>query len=80
MNNKKCPLPWRAMLIDIYGNVNVCCFNNTLLGNVGQSSVEKIWNNEKYQNIRRKLKENDFSCGCSEQCPYVIEFRGGQHK
>lgn len=73
-----CPLPWRAMLIDIDGDVRVCCFNSVILGNLHSDSVASIWNNEKYQELRRRLKENDFSCGCSNDCPNVISIKNAR--
>lgn len=71
-----CGLPWRAMLIDIDGNVRVCCHNNIILGNLNYDTVENIWNNDKYQELRKRLKVNDFSYGCGSACPYIIKFKG----
>ena len=73
----KCPLPWKSMLVDIDGNVKVCCFNKIDMGNLNNDSVDNIWNNEKYQELRQRLKNNDFSYGCDSACPYVMGFNKG---
>jgi MoaA/NifB/PqqE/SkfB family radical SAM enzyme len=66
-----CRSPWQEMLVDVDGNVRPCCFMPNIMGNVKEASPEEIWNNENYQNIRRKLLNHDLS-DC-KQCGIVAK-------
>ncbi|MCI0526123.1 MAG: radical SAM protein, partial [Nitrospira sp.] len=66
-----CRSPWQEMLVDVDGNVRPCCFMPNIMGNVKEDSPEKIWNNENYQNLRRKLLNHDLS-EC-KQCGIVAK-------
>jgi len=66
-----CRSPWQEMLVDVDGNVRPCCFMPNIMGNVREASPEEIWNNENYQNIRRKLLNHDLS-DC-KQCGIVAK-------
>jgi len=51
-----CRLPFTEMLINWNGTVSLCCQDidgEVILGNVNKESVIKIWQNKKYQKIRK---------------------------
>lgn len=60
-----CRLPFTEMLINWDGTVSLCCQDidgEVILGNTNKESLIKIWQNKKYQEIRKshlKLKTND---------------------
>ncbi len=60
-----CRLPFTEILINWDGSVSLCCQDidgEVLLGNVNKDSLVKIWQNKKYQNIRKShqnLKTNN---------------------
>lgn len=64
-----CNFPWEALAIDCDGSISCSCadpFKMRVIGNMNDDSIMEIWNNEKYQNIRRGLLRNDpsFCYGC----------------
>ncbi|MBI4847298.1 MAG: radical SAM protein [Nitrospirae bacterium] len=63
----KCFAPWYSLRIDPYGNVYPCSLS-TLFGNVRESTVQEIINNEKYVAFRRKLKEKRLFPFCKKCC------------
>ena len=66
----RCTKPWTDFGIwDIEGNVRVCCWSRSIVGNINRNSIEEIWNGELYQAIR-----HDMSCGifaCNPHCPIL---------
>ena len=57
-----CTFPWNALIIYWDGNVLPCTqdfFGCYILGNVRQSSLKEIWNNEKMMALRKKLAEKE---------------------
>lgn len=52
-----CRLPFTEMLINWDGTVSLCCQDidgEVILGDVNNESIQKIWQNKKYQQIRQK--------------------------
>ena len=55
---KHCAYPWQQMLIDLTGEVVPCCYwsgyGNTgqPLGNTNEKSIEEIWNDKPYRELR----------------------------
>ncbi len=46
---KHCTLPWTWALITTDGDVRVCCFSNTSIGNLNQvNSIDDLWNSESF--------------------------------
>ena len=74
-----CIRPSRDMMILFNGDVPLCCvdwFRTTILGNVGQQSVQEIWHGARVQEIRDGLHEGnakklpDICINCGESaCP-----------
>lgn len=56
-----CASPWTEMLIDVTGKVRPCCYHPKVLGDLNKDSVLDIWNNEEYQEFRRKILNQDFT-------------------
>ena len=57
---QKCWDPWYVIYINWEGNITPCCgsydYNKDSLGNVFETDIFKIWNNENYINSRLHLK------------------------
>ncbi len=71
-----CPYPWSGITIASNGNVVACCRDlehKTILGNVFEQSLEKIWNGKKFVELRYNLKMKNIkkipSC-CNCDLPY----------
>ncbi|MDD5193318.1 MAG: radical SAM protein [Candidatus Nanoarchaeia archaeon] len=70
--NNWCDFIWEEMVINWDGEVVPCCFdmnNHLLLGNVLKEGVKDIWNNEKYQNLRKMILENKSNIPLCKDCP-----------
>jgi radical SAM protein with 4Fe4S-binding SPASM domain len=56
--NKKCYFIKHSLFIDPYGNIIPCQFlRNCILGNIKKDKIEKLWNSEKYFNLRKIIDE-----------------------
>ncbi|MCF7907809.1 MAG: SPASM domain-containing protein [Candidatus Omnitrophica bacterium] len=58
-----CNYPWRTMVVLHDGRVTACCmdYNGVLsMGNVTQSTIKQIWNNQTYKKIREDFKKLDY--------------------
>ncbi len=60
----ECPFLWKQASIQWNGNVFPCCVpGQPLMGNVREKPFREIWNNELYQEMRKRLNTNDpFEC------------------
>ncbi len=73
-----CIYPWIHIYANPDGSVLPCCVANhhEHLGNVKDSSLEEIWNNDKYKTLRQKMLAGE-SCkecqGCYQQEAQGIE-------
>lgn len=59
--SNRCPLIYETSVILVNGDVAACChdYNGVfILGNVMQSSFKKIWNGEKYRDLRRQIRND----------------------
>jgi len=63
---KTCPRPYDFAYVGYDGNVRPCCFPLLYLGNIGDEGFSDIWNNEKYQKLRRAFKEDRPPSFCRE--------------
>lgn len=50
-----CTVPWRTMFVASNGNIKPCCVYNKLVGNLGESAIEDVWNNQAYQSLRASM-------------------------
>jgi radical SAM protein with 4Fe4S-binding SPASM domain len=70
---EKCFYPWKTFRISPYGDVYSCSID-VAFGNVRQSSVKEIWNNDAYQVFRRALKKRRLFPKCAKCCALNNEF------
>lgn len=76
MSKFVCDHPWTHFEVNNpNGDVTMCCDNQTVLGNVNDASVEEIWNNEKFQAIRREMKDLGAHKICPPSCPVLNGFK-----
>lgn len=70
-----CYRPFTSVLIDDFGDVYFCCMawqidNSLKLGNLKESSLQELWNNDKAKKARGDMYANKTSQYCSEKtCP-----------
>ncbi|MDI6786129.1 MAG: radical SAM protein [bacterium] len=67
---KECYWPWRSCFIATDGRVVPCCLiadpEVVSLGDLSKMSFKEVWNNEKYQDFRRSIKEHNIPPSCSD--------------
>lgn len=56
---KKCFEPWQMVLIETGGQVFPCCTYGISMGNLNEADFFEIWNNESYQDLRRRVNTDD---------------------
>ena len=69
-----CILPWIHLHVSQNGRVSPCCNNNRYLGNVQKNSINKIWNNQPFEELREQFSKDIPDKRCSH-C-YNIEASG----
>jgi radical SAM protein with 4Fe4S-binding SPASM domain len=72
-----CDYPWLNPYVGYNGDVLPCCYipqmsdarmsKENIMGNVLETPLKKIWNNEKYQEFRKKIKSKNPPTSC-RQC------------
>jgi len=68
----KCTLPFTDISIKRDGRVRVCCYNEKILGDLNTQTLEEIWSGAEYQELRKRIEQDDFSYGCiGHGCPMV---------
>jgi glycosyltransferase involved in cell wall biosynthesis/MoaA/NifB/PqqE/SkfB family radical SAM enzyme len=62
--SRTCPFLWKRAYIEWSGNVIPCCaVDPPVMGNVKDQPFRQIWNNELYQEMRRRIgTDNPFDC------------------
>ncbi len=64
----RCIWPWYSSYIAANGDVVPCCIiaDSTVakMGNLFEEPFSRIWNNEKYQDLRRRISSNDIPHYC----------------
>ncbi len=63
-----CRDPWESFWVRPNGDVCMCCFSRTVMGNLEKQSLEEIWNGERYQYFRRHVNTAYLPEECKE-CP-----------
>ena len=68
---KKCPWAWKSTYISSDGDVVPCCIladsDTVKMGNVFEEDFAKIWNSEKYQDFRERIRTHNLPNYC-ENC------------
>ena len=74
---KFCFAPWDMIFINSSGEVMACCtlssFYQNIIGNVKTNSLIDIWNGEKMNNFRNKMKQGKFFPECNRCLPEFID-------
>lgn len=58
-----CPHPVETATIRWNGDVVACCYdltNKYIMGNIKESNLANIWNNEKYKKLRRSIHDRKY--------------------
>lgn len=69
-----CILPWIHLHVSQNGRVSPCCNNNRYLGNVQESTINEIWEGDKFNELREHFSKDIPDRRCSH-C-YNIEASG----
>lgn len=69
--HKPCYRPWEEIYVQCDGTLRACCFNDELMGDLNKESFEDIWNNEKFQEFRKRIN----SSSPPETCKNCQHFR-----
>jgi radical SAM protein with 4Fe4S-binding SPASM domain len=64
----KCIHPWKSVSINERGEVFPCCQSNLMMGTLQHSAFGDIWNNKRYQRLRKTVNSADPLKDCTE-CP-----------
>ena len=66
----KCKWPWSSTFIATNGEVVPCCVisdpNIVSFGNIFEEDFRKIWNNEHYRTLRKRIKDHNIPFYCSD--------------
>lgn len=78
MKKPHCIVPWTWLASLPNGDVTPCCFNQDVVGNFYQQSVDEIWNSKKM----RKLRVDMFRKNLPIECQYCqqVEDLGGESR
>lgn len=63
-----CEHPIEIITIRYNGDVVACCYDTTstyVLGNIKESSIKEIWNNERYRALRKSIKSKNYLPLCN---------------
>jgi hypothetical protein len=80
-----CSLPFTKLILNGWGDVSMCCYQLTQLGNIlGDTTVMELWNSDLAKDIRSHTLQNQMHPVCKSwnTCPYLVkdlepeEFRG----
>tara|TARA_B100001971_G_C18251994_1_gene579009 strand:- start:790 stop:1638 length:849 start_codon:yes stop_codon:yes gene_type:complete len=66
-----CEIPWQECIVCANGDTTTCTvdiFNSELMGNAFQKSFKDIWNGERFQKFRKRVKEDKYAIGICRYC------------
>ena len=67
-----CKHPWSHFEVNNpNGDVTMCCNNDTVLGNVNEAKVEEIWNGQRFQSVRKRMRDEGALSMCPHTCPVL---------
>ena len=77
--NAICHWPLDSIYITSKGDVTPCCVNiesnkDNFMGNIFEDTLEKIWNNNRYQSLRNGFVQKNRCWKMCEDCVYRMEF------
>lgn len=63
---KRCIHPWSYVYVSYNGNIGFCdhlmCVEESIMGNINSEHFSKIWNNEKYLQLRNRHAQKEVKC------------------
>lgn len=65
---KMCHHPWTSVSVNEKGEVMPCCLFDKPMGNLRETSFERIWNGQKYQRVRKTVNSTA-PIGKCRNCP-----------
>lgn len=68
---KKCFMPKNNLVIDVDGNILLCCndfFGRYKMGNIKEKSLIEIWNDARYRRLRKEISEGKFTLEICKKC------------
>ena len=74
VHKRFCVTPWRSLVINSDGNIIPCCsdyFSIRKIGNAFSDNIRDVWNNQKYIEFRKAIKENISAVEICSDCPHV---------
>ncbi len=51
----ECNDPWTSFVVDIMGNVKICCYSDVIMGNLFEQNFSEIWNGDMYRYYRQTV-------------------------
>jgi len=72
LKHKFCPRPWEELFVQSDGKIRLCMLSKEIMGDLSKESVEEIWNNEKFQYVRRMVNSKTPPSTCAH-CPQYKE-------
>jgi radical SAM protein with 4Fe4S-binding SPASM domain len=70
-----CKRPWIGFEIEHDGTVKPCCMSKEMsCGNINHSSIEEIWNGEKYRTLRQLMATGQWEKVCRPECPRLHDW------
>jgi len=69
--SKDCQIPWSECMVTPEGKLTPGCCSGFELGDLAHSRFEEIWNNQKYQQLRKTVNSSRPMSFCREDaCPF----------
>ncbi len=62
---RRCIYPWNVMRVSPQGEVYPCAAFYLEMGNLKDSTIEEIWNNDKFINFRKTIRKEKMLSGCT---------------
>lgn len=69
--NGECNDPWTSFIVDIRGDVKICCYSDTIVGNIFEQDFSSIWNGDTYRFYRKMVNTSN----PPEQCISCVKKR-----
>jgi radical SAM protein with 4Fe4S-binding SPASM domain len=71
--NRACFWPWSSVVFRWDGTVWPCCSNRSVMGNIFEQDFAAIWNNERYQRMRKFHRTRE-PADVARQCAHCMHF------
>lgn len=72
MDKRICLLPWLSVYVHLDGTIKPCCYLDASkdhdMGNVLRDEFQKVWNGERYQRLRKAMRDGKRPSKICEAC------------